>query len=106
MFECLIVIAMLGSGFTGFTEITETGTDGCVITAVTTEINGEIVENTEQALQETGNTGGTDLPPEVFWVDRNHQAAISDETVIFRDGAWILVFWCLNNDSISRYYTL
>ncbi len=105
MFECLIVIAMLGSGFTGFTEITETDSDGCVITKVITEINGEIIENTGQALQETGNTGGTDLPPEVFWVDRNHQGSVADETVICRDGAGILVSWNLSNDRISRYDT-
>ncbi len=105
MLECMVVIAMLGSGFTGFTELTETDSDGYVITKMMTEIDGEIIENAGQALQETGDTGGTDLLSEVFWVDRDHQNAIADETVICRDGTGILAGWGLNNDRVSRYDT-
>ncbi len=105
MMQCMIAIAMLGSGFTGFTEITETDSDGFVITKLMTEINGEVIENTGQVLQETSNTGCPDLLSAVFWVDRNHQNAIADETVICRDGEGILVSWYLNNDRISRYDT-
>lgn len=40
-----------------------------------------------------------------LWVDRNHQNAIAEETVISGGGGGILVSWYLNNTRISRYVT-
>lgn len=105
MLQWLFISVILGSGFTGFTEITETGIDGCRATRTIVMIDGEILEGTGQIMQETFEPGGTDLSPAVLWVDRNHQNAIANETVICRDGEGILVSWYLNNDRISRYYT-
>ncbi len=102
----LLIIAVLSSGFTGYTEITDTDADGCTITRTITEIDGEIVENTEQLTTEEASwTPCPDLKAEVLWVDRIHNNAIANETVISSDGEGILTAWNLNNNRISRYGT-
>lgn len=105
MFSVLLVAAMV-SGFTGYSEITESGTDGYLVTKTIMEVDGEIIEDSGELIPEEA---ACILLPEfkagLFWVDRNHQAAIANESVISMDGAGILTSWYLNNDRIACYET-
>ncbi|MCD4847212.1 MAG: T9SS type A sorting domain-containing protein [Candidatus Aegiribacteria sp.] len=105
MFSVLLVAAVV-SGFTGFSEITETGTDGYLVIKTILEIDGETVEDSGELIpEETVSTPSPECKAELFWVDRNHQAAIANESAISMDGAGILTSWYLNNDRIACYET-
>jgi hypothetical protein len=106
MLEVLIIAAVLASGFTGYTEITDTDVDGNPVTRTIMMIDGEIVENTEQLnTEETSLMPCPDQKAEVLWVDRNHYNAIANETVISSDGAGIFASWKLSNERVSFYDT-
>jgi hypothetical protein len=105
MFSILLVTAMV-SGFTGYSEITEIGTDGDLVTKTILEIDGETVEDTGDLItEEAACTSSPEFKAELYWVDRNHQAAIANESAISMDGAGILTSWYLNNDRIACYET-
>ena len=105
MFSILLVAAMV-SGFTGYSEIIEIGTDGYLAVKTILEIDGEIVEDSgELIIEEAACTSSPEFKAELYWVDRNHQAAIANESAISMDGAGILTSWYLNNDRIACYET-
>ncbi|MCD4701142.1 MAG: T9SS type A sorting domain-containing protein [Candidatus Aegiribacteria sp.] len=106
MLDVLLISAALASGFTGYSEITDTNADGYTVTKTIMMIDGEIVENTEQlTAEETSWTLNRDIRGEVLWVDRIHNNAIANETVISSDGEGIFASWYLSNDRVSRYGT-
>ncbi len=105
MFSILLLAAMV-SGFTGYSEVTEIGTDGNSVTKTILEIDGEIIEDTgDYFTEEAASTSSSEFKAGLYWVDRDHQAAIANETVISMDGSGILTSWYLNNDKIACYET-
>jgi len=105
MFYVFLVTVMI-SGFTGYSEITEIETDGYLVTKTILEIDGEIVEDSGELItEEAVYTSNPEFKAGLYWVDRNHQAAIANESEISMDGAGILTSWYMNNDRIACYET-
>ncbi len=105
MFYTFLLIAMV-SGYTGYREVTEIGTDGYAVSKMIMEVNGVIVDNTVPIItEEATRITSPESRAEVLWVDRNHMNAIANESVISMDGAGILASWQMNSDRISFYGT-
>lgn len=103
---CLLLVTVMASGFTGYSEITEIGIDGYLVTKTILEIDGAIVEETGELItEEADRISSPEFKAGVYWVDRNHQAAIANESAISMDGAGILTSWYMNNDRIACYET-
>ncbi|MCD4775746.1 MAG: hypothetical protein K8S15_06790, partial [Candidatus Aegiribacteria sp.] len=101
-----LLVTVMASGFTGYSEITDIGIDEYFVTRTICEIEGEIVEPVGDPITEEATwTRSPEFKAGVYWVDRNHQAAIANESAISMDGAGILTSWYLNNDRIACYET-
>ena len=103
---CVLLAVAMISGFTGYSEITEIGIDGYLAAKTILETDGETVENTGEFIaEEIEGTSSSEFKAGLYWVDRDHQSAIANESAISMDGAGILTSWYLNNDRIACYET-
>jgi hypothetical protein len=103
---CTFLLIAMVSGYTGYREVTETGTDGYRTSEMIIEVNGLTVYNNGQTITEEAITvTSPESRAEILWVDRNHLNSIANESVISMDGAGILASWSFTNDRISFYGT-